>query len=76
MVGKHPPIKDATTGKTETQDTYLLRSWIGKTHTSSSLDEESDLVLGQWTLEIWHDGKKLCEQSFDVVPDEKKKASD
>jgi hypothetical protein len=69
MVGKHPPIKNSTTGKTETKDTYSLRSWIGKTYTSNSLDEESDLVPGQWTFEVWHEGKKLCEQSFLVVPD-------
>jgi len=75
IVGKHPPIKNATTGKIETKDTYSLRSWIGKTYTSNSLDEESDLVPGQWTFEVWHGGKKLCEQSFLVVPDENKKAS-
>jgi hypothetical protein len=75
MVGKHPPIKNATTGKIETKDTYRLTSWVGKTYTSNSLDEESDLVLGQWTFEVWHEGKKLCEQSFFVVPDENKKAS-
>ena len=75
MVGKHPPIRNATTGKIETEQTYFLRSWIGKTYTSGSLDEESDLVPGQWTFEVWHEGKKLCEQSFIVVPDENKKAS-
>lgn len=75
MVGKHPPIKNATTGKIDTKDTYSLRSWIGRTYTSNSLDEESDLVPGQWTFEVWHEGKKLCEQSFLVVPDTNKKAS-
>jgi len=33
MVGKHPPIKNEETRKTETKDTYRLRSWIGKTYT-------------------------------------------
>ncbi len=75
MVGKHPPIKNPVTGKTETKDTYELRSWIGKTYTSNSLDEESDLVPGQWTFEVWHEGKKLCEQSFLVVPDANHKDS-
>jgi hypothetical protein len=73
MVGKHPPIKNEATGKTETKDTYRLSSWIGKTYTSNSLDEESDLVRGEWTFEVWYEGKKLCGQSFLVVPDEKKK---
>jgi len=64
-----------TTGKIETKDTYRLRSWIGKTYTSNSLDEESDLVPGQWTFEVWFEGKKLCEQSFLVALDENKKPS-
>ena len=71
MVGTHPPIKNPTTGKVETKETYSLRSWIGRTYTSNSL-EESDLVPGDWTLEVWHEGKKLCEQAFLVVPDKKK----
>lgn len=75
MVGKHPPIKNAKTGKLETKDTYSLRSWVGKTYTSNSLDEESDVVPGQWTFEVWHEGKKLCEQSFLVVLDKNKKNS-
>jgi len=75
MVGKHPPIKNSTTGKIETKETYSLRSWIGRTYTSNSLDGESDLVRGLGTLEVWHEEKKLCEQSFLVGPDTKKKAS-
>ena len=73
MVGKHPPIKNETTGKIATEESYLLRSWIGKIYTSYSLDKESELVPGLWTFEVWHDGKKLCEQSFLVVSDEDKK---
>ena len=69
MVGKHPPLKNPTTGKMKTTDTYQLNSWIGKTYTSNSLNEKSDCVPGQWSFEVWHAGKKLCEQSFLVVPD-------
>jgi len=32
-------------------------------------------VQGEWTFEVWYEGKKLCEQSFLVVPDENKKVS-
>ncbi len=64
MVGKHPPIKNSSTGKVETLETYQLTSWIGKTYTSYSLDEKADLVPGPWTFEVWYEGKKLCEQSF------------
>jgi hypothetical protein len=70
IVAKHPPLKNPVTGKAGTQDAYQLRSSIGKTYTSNSLDDESDLVPGQWTFEVWHEGEKLCEQSFLVVPDE------
>jgi hypothetical protein len=73
MVVKHPPIKNPATGKLETKDTYPLKSWIGKTYTSGSLDDESDLVTGPYTFEVWHEGKKLCEQSIQLVPDENKK---
>jgi len=69
IVGKHPPIKNTMTGKLETSETFQLNSWIGKTYTSNSLNEKSDCVPGQWSLEVWHEGKKLCEQSFLVVPD-------
>jgi hypothetical protein len=69
MIGKHPPIKNTTTGKIETVETYPLNSWIGKTYTSNSLNEKTDCVPGLWSFEVWHEGKKLCEQSFLVVPD-------
>jgi hypothetical protein len=75
MVRKHPPIKNTMTGKIETEETYPLRSRIGKTYTSVSFDEESDLVPGPWTFEVRCEGKKLCEQSFLVVPDENKEPS-
>jgi len=71
MVAKHPPIKNSTTGKIETTDSYQLKSWIGKTYTSGSLEEASDCVPGLWTFEVWHRGKLLCAQSFLVVPDQK-----
>jgi hypothetical protein len=67
MVGRHPPIMNSTTGKLETTDVYQLKSWIGKTYTSNSFDEKSDCVPGRWSFEVWHEGKKLCEQSFMVV---------
>ena len=69
MVIRHPPIKNSTTGRTETSDSYRLKSWMGKTYTSGSLDEPSDCVPGPWTFEVWYGGKMLCEQSFLVVPD-------
>jgi hypothetical protein len=73
MVGEHPPYKDPKTGKTQTRDEYELQSWIGQTYTSYLLEDESELIPGKWKFEVWHMGKKLCEQSFMVVPDTKPK---
>ena len=73
MVGEHPPLKDPRTGKAQRRDAYELQSWIGQTYTSYSLDKEWELIPGRWKFEVWHKGKKLCEQSFKVVPDAKSK---
>lgn len=69
MVGEHPPYKNPTTGKTQTRDEYELQSWIGQTYTSYSFDEEWELIPGTFQFEVWHEGKKLCEQAFAVVSD-------
>jgi len=74
MVGEHPPLKDPKTGKTQTRDEYELESWIGQTYTSYSFDNEWELIPGRWNFEVWHKGKKLCEQSFTVISDPKPKA--
>jgi len=68
MVGIHPPIRNPVTGRTETRNAYSLRSRVGSAYTSYSLDDASDLVPGPWTFEVWYADKKLCEQSFLVVP--------
>jgi hypothetical protein len=73
MVGEHPPYKNPETGKTQTRDEYELRSWIGQTYTSYSFDNDWELIPGRFKFEVWHDGKKLCEQSFMVVADTKQK---
>jgi len=75
MVGKHPPYTNPQTGKTGTRDQYQLHSWIGDTFTSYSFDETWELIPGIFTFEVWHQKKKLCEQSFTVVEDEKGKSS-
>jgi len=73
MVGEHPPVKDPRTGKTQTRDVYELQSWIGQTYTSYLFEEERESIPGKWKFEVWHKGKKLCEQSFMVVPDAESK---
>jgi hypothetical protein len=73
MVGEHPPYKNPKTRKTQTRDEYELQSWIGQTYTSYLFEEEWELIPGKFKFEVWHKGKKLCEQSFMVVPDTKPK---
>src|SRR5437667_8324596 len=73
MIGEHPPLKDPKTGKTQTKDEYELQSWIGQTYTSYSFDNEWEAIPGRWKFEVWHKRKKLCEQSFTVVPDTRPK---
>ena len=75
MVGEHPPLTNPKTGKTSRRDEYQLQSWIGDTYTCYCLDEEWELVSGKWTFEVWHKGRKLCEQSFMLVTDGIKKSS-
>ena len=69
MIGEHPPYKNPETGKTQTRDEYELQSWIGQTYTSYSFDEDWELVPGKFKFEVWHEGKKLCVQSFAILPD-------
>jgi hypothetical protein len=67
IIGRHPPLTNSATGKAETVDAYQIKSRIGKTYTSCSLSEKSDCVPGPWVFEVWHEGRKLCEQAFLVV---------
>jgi hypothetical protein len=73
MVGEHPPLKDPRTGKMQTRDVYELQSRLGQTYTSYLFEEERESIPGKWKFEVWHKGKKLCEQSFMVVPDAESK---
>jgi hypothetical protein len=75
MVGVHPPFTNPKTGKTASRDEYQLQSWIGDTYTCYILDEDWELIPGKWTFEVWHEDKKLCEQSFMVVTDPEKTKS-
>jgi hypothetical protein len=76
MISEHPPYKNPETGKTQTRDVYELDSWIGSTFTSYSFDYAWELVSGEFKFQVWHKGKKLCEQSFMVVADTKTKKKD
>ena len=72
LVGTHPPMTNST-GKVQTTFGYPLKSWIGQAYVSNALDKPSDLVTGVWKFELWYEGKFLCEQSFFVAPEEKRR---
>jgi len=74
MVGEHPPYKNPESGTTQTRDEYELKSWIGRTYTSYMFEQEWELVPGRFKFEVWHEGRKLCEQSFMVVADPEPKS--
>jgi len=74
MIGEHPPYTNEATGKTETRDEYQLQSWIGETYTSYSLDREMELTPGTFRFEVRYKDKKLCEQSFTIVPETRPEA--
>ena len=71
MVVEHPPYKNLKTGKTQTRDEYKVRSYSGQRYTPYRFDYEWELIPGRFKFEVWHGDKKLCEQSFMVVPDRK-----
>jgi hypothetical protein len=73
MVGVHPPLKDPKTGMVRTRDEFKVNTWIYRPYFIYSFDEEWEAIPGQWRFEVWHEGKKLCEQSFTVVRDRKPK---
>jgi len=51
-----------------TRDEFKVLAWpTGDRFRLWSLDLRSDLVPGLWTFEIWCEGKKLAEQTFNVI---------
>lgn len=62
----HPPLLNLRTGKLQTEDEVEETAW---THGKSFrwLNDEKVLVPGTWTFQLWHQGAKLCEQSFRLV---------
>ena len=69
IVGEHPPLKDPKSGKVQTRDEFKVNSSIYQPYVIYTFDEDWEAVPGNWRFEVWHEGKKLCEQSFTVVPD-------
>ena len=73
VITKRPPFKNEPSRKKEIVEKDRLPGTIGAPHWACfSFDEEWELVPGKWTWEIWHNQRKLCEQSFNIVVDREK----
>lgn len=63
-----PGLKNPDTGVTTHIEEYDSAVLVGATNYKGwSFDHNYELVPGTWTFEIWYGGRKLGEQSFNVV---------
>lgn len=74
---KHPEMT-LPDGSVSTGSDYTMRGSVSVNqvigYTGYGLDEDYELVEGDWVFEIWHQGKKLIEQKFTTYwPDEEEK---
>ena len=61
----HPPISEA--GRTYTSHEYELTYTLGTEHTTGfTFGSDYLMVPGEWTMQIFSQGKKLLEQTFTV----------
>lgn len=66
---KHPPLT-LPDGSTSTGSDYVMKGKVKVTanqaiaYTGYGLDENYELVEGDWVFEIWYQDKKLVEQTF------------
>lgn len=71
---KHPEMT-LPDGSTTTGSDYMIREKVSVRHviayTGYGLNEDYEMVEGDWTFEIWLDDRKLIEQAFTTYwPDE------
>ncbi len=64
---KHPEMK-LPDGSVATGSEYMMRQKVSVNqaigYTGYGLDEDYELVEGDWVFEIWYQGKKMIEQKF------------
>ena len=75
---KHPPM-NLPDGSVSMGSDYMIKGRVSVNqviaYTGYGLDEDYELVEGDWVFEIWHKDKKLIEQKFTTYrPDEKELA--
>jgi hypothetical protein len=61
-------VTNPETGKTFSYSEYHTSAVVGAvTYRGYTFDRDWEVVPGRWTLEIWHDGRKLAEKTFMVT---------
>jgi hypothetical protein len=61
-------VTNPATGKTFSHSEYRTSVRVGEvTYRGYTLDRDWEVVPGPWTMEIWHDGRKLAEKTFMVT---------
>jgi hypothetical protein len=62
-----PGLRSATTGVQMTRNEFSVRRRVGETnYVDIQFDDEPDLVVGEWTFEIWDGSHKFASQGFEV----------
>jgi hypothetical protein len=63
-----PGLRNPATGQVKTQSDYDANTTVGAdNYRSYTLTHDWEVVPGIWTMQIWYQGRKLVEQSFNVV---------
>jgi hypothetical protein len=63
-----PGLRDPSTQQVRTQNEHDANAHIGNSNfLGYSFDNNWELVPGIWTMQVWHQGRKLAEQTFKVV---------
>jgi hypothetical protein len=61
-------ITNPASGKTYSSTEFDMAASIGEsTYRGYSFDHDWEVEAGPWTMEIWHDGRKLAEKTFMVT---------
>jgi len=61
-------VTNPGSGKTFSHSEYHTNAMVGEvTYRGYSFDRDWEVVPGPWTMEIWHDGRKLAEKTFMVT---------
>jgi len=64
----HPPVTNPQTKKSFTSQTTSAKQKIGKTaYVGYKFEQDWEAVPGGWTVQVFCQGKKIAEKSFQVI---------